>query len=220
MAVFEMGPLKAPGPDGLQPIFSHSQWDIIGSSICNLVHHIYSEPEVVRGLNETLVVLIPKNLNPESWKNYRPISLCNVIFKIVTKIIATRLRRHMSSLVAPHQCSFISGRHSSDNVVIAQEVFHSMRCKKGKKGFVVVKVDLEKAYDRLWWEFLDDTLAKIGFNDHFKHLIKCCVSTVSMSILFNGSRTEYFKPTRGIRQGDPLSPLPVCSLCWEASALY
>lgn len=147
--VFSMSPLKAPGLDGLQPIFFHSQWDMVGPSVCELVSRIFCEPGLVKNLNETLVVLIPKVMHPESLKNYRPISLCNVIYKIDTNIIATRLKKHMSLLVAPNQCSFVTGRHNSDNVVIAQEVFHLMRTKKGNKGFIAIKVDLEKAYDKL-----------------------------------------------------------------------
>lgn len=206
-AVFCMGPLKAPGPDGLQPIFFHSQWDIIGKSVCVLVRDVYANPE-------TLVVLIPKITHSETLKQFKPISLCNVIYKIITKIIANRLKRFMPSLVAPQQCSFVPGRHSSDNIVVAQEVFHSMRSKKGKKGFLAIKVDLEKAYGRIRWEFLEDTLMKVGFGDHFRKLILKCVSTATMRILFNGEKTEIFAPSRGIRQGDPLSPY-LFILCLE-----
>lgn len=111
----------------------------------------------------------------------------------------------MPNLIVPQLCSFVPGRHSYDNIVIAQKVFHSMIIKKGKRGFVVIKVDLEKAYDRLRWEFLEDT-KEVGLSPHFIRLIMSCVTSASMEILFNGARTDLFIPTRGVRQGDPLSP--------------
>lgn len=91
-AVFWIGPLNAPRPDGLQPIFFHSLWDIISRSVCDLVKEVYDHPEKISDLNETLVVLIPKVANPESLMQFRPIILCNVIYKIVSKIVATRLK--------------------------------------------------------------------------------------------------------------------------------
>lgn len=175
-AVFCMGPLKAPGPYGLQPIFFHSQWETIGGSVCELIRQIYENPDHVADLNETLVVLIPKVLNPESLKRFIPISVCNVVYKIITMVITTRLKRFMAHLVAPNQCSFVPGRQSTDNIVITQEVFHTMRYKKGKKGFLAIKVDLTKAYDRIRWEFLEEVLREVGFNDLFRKLIMKCVS--------------------------------------------
>lgn len=217
--VFSIGPLKALGPDGLQPIFFQSQWDIIGSSVCDLVRKVYLNPDMVCNLNETLVVLIPKVQYPETLNQSRPISLCNVVYKIVTKVVTNRFRRHMASLIAPHKCSFIPGRHNSENIVIAQEIFHTMRSKKGgKKGFIAVKVDLDKAYDRLRWEFIDATLQELGLGEHFRKLIMVCVSTVVMRVLFNGDTTETFFLTKDIRQEDPISPY-LFILCVEKLAI-
>ena len=94
-------------------------------------------------------MLILKIQAPERIIHYRPISLCNVIYKTVTKVITNRLRRAMPDLIAPNQCSFVPRRHSSDNIIIAQEVFHSMRILKRQTGWMAIKVDLEKAYDRI-----------------------------------------------------------------------
>jgi hypothetical protein len=112
----------------------------------------------------------------------------------------------MPLLVGPHQCSFIKGRQSTDNIIIAQEVFHSMRIKKGVKGYMAVKVDLEKAYDRLRWEFILDTLKDIGLEENFINLIYHCLSSSVMQVLFNGNHTTKLSPSQGVRQGDPLSP--------------
>src|ERR1044072_3110055 len=153
-AVFEMGPLKAPGPDGLQALFFQYQWHIIGNSVIQFVQQCFNDPQQVTQVNETLLVLIPKIEAPERIIHYRPISLCNVIYKIVTKVLTNRLKRAMADLVSPNQCSFVPGRHSSDNIIISQEIFHSMRFLHRKNGWMAIKVDLEKAYDRVRWSFL------------------------------------------------------------------
>lgn len=98
-------------------------------------------------INETLLVLIVKISTPINISQYRPISLCSVVYKTITKIIANKIQPLLPLLLKPNQCSFIPGRLIIDNIIIAQEIVHSMRFKKGKKGFVAMKVDLEKAYD-------------------------------------------------------------------------
>ena len=158
--------------------------------------------------------LIPKVDSPEFLKDFRPISLCNVSYKIITKMISNRLRPVMGKLVGQHQCSFIAGRQSSDNIIIAQEVIHSMRIKKGQTGWLAVKVDLEKAYDRLDWSFIKDTLSLVGISGRLLQLIMACISSSRLSVLWNGTPTDSFTPSRGIRQGDPLSPY-IFTLCME-----
>ncbi|XP_061369208.1 uncharacterized protein LOC133312081 [Gastrolobium bilobum] len=102
----------------------------------------------------------------------------------------------------PNQCSFVKGRHSSDNIVFAQEIFHSMGI---KKGWMAIKVDLEKVYDRLGWDFIKDTLQDIQLPEDLINLIMKCISTASMNVLWNGATTREFNPSRGVRQGDPIS---------------
>ena len=91
---------------------------------------------------------------------YRPICLCNVAYKNITKVIANRLQTILPQLVGPHQTSFIPGRHITKNIVIAQEVVHSMCKKSNNMGFMAIKVDLEKAYNRLCWDFINETLCE------------------------------------------------------------
>ncbi|XP_061363867.1 uncharacterized protein LOC133307381 [Gastrolobium bilobum] len=203
---FKMQPYKAPGADGLHAVFLHTQWDKVGESVTNFIIQIFEDPRKVESINQTLICLIPKIDNPELVSQFRPISLCNVIYKGVTKLVASRLRNHMSAIIMPNQCSFVKGRHASDNIIISQEIFHSMRSKKGKKGWMAVKVDLEKAYDRVSWSFLEETLVLIGMASSLVELIMACVTTSSINILWNGSPTEEFSPVREIIQGDPLSP--------------
>ena len=119
--------------------------------VCREVTNIFESKIVPEYLNETLISLIPKSPNPESLNNYMPISLCNTIYKIVSKIVVGRLRPHLDKLISPNQAAFVPGRQGLDNIVIAQELLHSLDTKKGKVGFMAVKVDLAKAYDRLEW---------------------------------------------------------------------
>lgn len=110
---------------------------------------IFSQSHKVSQLNDTFICLIPEVDNPSSLKQFRPISLCNVTYKIAMKSIYKRMRGIMSKLIAPMQCSFLHERHRSDNIMIAQEVIHAMKKKNGSKGFMAIKIDHKKAYDRL-----------------------------------------------------------------------
>ena len=112
----------------------------------------------------------------------------------------------MPVVIAPTQCDFIRGRSGSNNIIIAQEVIHKMRTAEGKKGYMAIKIDLEKAYDHLDWLFVVDSLRDVGLNDQLISLIWHCILSTSMNILWNGECTREFNPRRGIRQGDPLSP--------------
>lgn len=112
----------------------------------------------------------------------------------------------MSMLVNPCQSSLIPHRQSRDNVIVAQEIFHSMRVRKGKKGWLAIKIDLEKAYDCLNWEFIRETLEDIGLPNHFIQLIWHFISSTKMKVLWNGHTLEEFITSRGIRQWDPISP--------------
>ena len=148
-ALFSMGALKSPGPDGFNPLFFQHQWETVRDSVVHFVKQVFLHPERVREVNGTLIVLIPKKEHPESFRDLRPISLCNVIYKLITKVVANRMKCFMAHVISPNQCSFVPGRLSSDNIIVAQEVIHSMRVMGGKKGYMAIKIDLEKAYDRV-----------------------------------------------------------------------
>lgn len=136
------------------------------------------------------------------------------VFKIITKVIALRLREFLGNIVSPNQASFVSGRHIQDNIVIAQELIHTMDRLKRNKRFIMIKVDLEKAYDTISWNFLEETLVLIGLPDKLRSIIMDCVSSVTMRVLWNDEPTNSFRMQRGIRQGCPLSPY-LFVLCLE-----
>ncbi|KAL8138022.1 hypothetical protein V2J09_004023 [Rumex salicifolius] len=139
--------------------FNTSSFSNVGGTVDeNIMVAVRDSSSMPRGLNETLITLITKVDNPIPVSNFRPVSLCNVLYKIITKVLAIRMQPLVKDLIGPTQGSFILGRVITDNIVIGQEIIHSMRFKKGLKSWMVLKVVLKKAYDRLWWDFLVNTL--------------------------------------------------------------
>lgn len=136
----------------------------------------------------------------------RPIALCNVSYKIVTKIISQRLKSILPYVVSQHQSSFIAGRSTVDNILVMQEAIHSLNLLKANKGYKIIKLDFEKAYDRLEWNFIMESLASLNIPDNIKNLVFHCISSANLSIIWNGFPTSSFPASRGLTQGDPISP--------------
>lgn len=139
-------------------------------------------------------------------EQFRPIALCNVVYKVISKIIATQLRQHIENLIHPSQLTFIPNRAISDNVIINHEVMTYLNTKKGQNGFMTIKVDMAKAYNRIEWNILISILKVHGFSEDVGKQVYGCVSLVYYSVLTNGSPYGFFAGSRGIHQGDPMSP--------------
>ncbi|XP_060964189.1 uncharacterized protein LOC133033466 [Cannabis sativa] len=206
-ALFQMHPDKSPGPDGFNPGFYQKHWDIVGKDVTSMVQHFFSVGEFPDHLIHTNIVLIPKKTHPESMSDLRPIALCNVLYKIASKVLANRLKGCLPSVISETQSAFLPGRLITDNILVSYEIMHYLKRKqKGKQGFMALKLDMSKAYDRIEWGFLEAMLRKLGFQEHCIQLLLTCVRSVSYKFVAGGQEVGPIVPTRGLRQGDPLSP--------------
>ncbi|KAM1414771.1 hypothetical protein ACFX2I_006507 [Malus domestica] len=206
-AAMQMGGLKAPGPDGFQGIFYHSFWENVAGEINGVIEEIMNRNGNPLKINATLVVLIPKVPNPDTVSHFRPITLCNYSYKILSKIMANRIKPLLSDLISPSHNVFVAGRQIQDNIGIAYELFHFLKTRKAKRKFELgIKLDMHKAYDRVEWDFFMVIMEKMGFDPKWHSLVLGCISTVNFAIMLNGQPGSKFVPFRGLRQGDPLSP--------------
>ena len=165
-ALKQMAPLKAPGPDGMPPLFFQNYWDLVKGDITTTILNYLNSGSLPSTLNHTFVTLIPKVKNPEKVTEFRPISLCNVLYKIFSKVLANRLKRILPLLISKHQSAFLKGRLITDNILVAFETLHYMKNhNSGSISFMALKLDMSKAYDSVEWPFLEDVMRQMSFND-------------------------------------------------------
>ena len=191
-ALWSMQPYKAPGPDGLHVGFFQRFCLLVGDSVREEVENVFLTRKVPKYLNKTHIVLIPKIQGPESIGNYRPISLCNVVYEI----IVARLKPHLDSLISPYQAAFVPGRRRADNAIIVQELVHTISRMKRSRGAMAIKVDLKKEYDRIEWSFIKEMLIKFNVPQKLTELIISCVTSVSTVVLFNRGCLKSFSPLK------------------------
>ena len=215
MGMFSIHPDKAPGPDGFSASFFQSNWATVGPAITAEIRHFFSNGHLPATVNSTFIRLFPKIKDPKLVSDYRPIALCNVYYKVISKILSLRLKPILQSVISENQSAFIPGRAIADNVLITHETLHYLKTSKAKKQCsMAVKTDMSKAYDRLEWSFIKAIMMRLGFHEKWVTWVMECISTVSYSFLINDSVLGRVVPQRGIRQGDPLPPY-IFILCSE-----
>ena len=198
-----MNDSKALGPNGFSSLFFKKAWSIVGSDVVEAVESFFNSGCMLREINCTIIALVPKVPNPESMHDYRPISCCNTIYKCISKIIATRIKQCLPEIISLSQSAFVQGRSIADNVLITQDLIFNYHCNNGQPR-CALKIDI-KAYDSIGWSCIIDILSKMGTPAYLLRCIKACITTPSFFVAVYGELA--FASKRGLRQGDPLSPL-------------
>ena len=204
-ALFSIPDDKAPGPDGYTSLFFKRAWGIIGGDFTAAIRYFFSSGHLPKCVNATRITLIPKVENPRSLSDFRPISCCNVLYKCITKIVASRFREILPSVIGNAQSAFIPGRQISDSIFLTQELIRNYHLQTSSHR-CALKVDIRKAFDTVSWDFILLALRTIGIPDTMIRWIQTCITTAHFSVALNGELHGFFRSGRGIRQGDPLSP--------------
>ncbi|GJU10293.1 RNA-directed DNA polymerase, eukaryota [Tanacetum coccineum] len=202
-AVWDCGIDKSPGPDGFTFGFYRRYWSFLEKDVVQAVNYFFQHGVFPKGGNSSFIALIPKTQNANMVKDFRPITLIGSLYKIIAKILSNRLVVVLGDIVNEVQSAFVANRQILDGPFILNELLHW--CKKKKKQTIFFKVDFEKAYDSVRWDYLDDVLKNFGFGDRWRGWIQGCLRSSRGSIIVNGSPTNEFQFHRGLKQGDPLS---------------
>ena len=195
-AIKQMAPLKAPGPHDMPPVSYQNYWELLGEDVTSSVLYFLNSASLPTNLNHTFITLIPKVKNPEFVSEFWPISLCNVLYKIFSKVLANRLKKILPKIITENQRAFTKTRLISDNILVAFGSLHSMQRHTGKDDYMAIKLDMSKAYDRVEWVYLEAVMRRMGFDEKWIRLIMICITSVSYSILVNGEPTSVIVPTR------------------------
>ena len=214
LAVFGLSSTSAGGPDGFTGLFFQTCWNIVGDDLFNMVWDFLRGVDLPRYITHTHLVLLPKKKEVQTFSDMRPISLSNFVNKVISRVVHERMVHLLPDLISQNQAGFVRGRSIVENILLTQEIITDIRLRtnKGKKNGnvivpnVVMKLDMTKAYDRLSWLFLTKVLRKMGFCERFIGLIHELIGNNWYSVLINGQPHGFFHSTRGVKQGDPLSP--------------
>ena len=195
----------APGPNGFSVEFFKAFWPRLRGDIKEMLDCLHAGTLELWRLNYGVIILLPKVKLATNIKQFRPICPLNVIYKIITKTLTMRLTSVIDKVISPYQTAFIPGRNILEGVVILQEVMHEVR--SSKSSGVFIKLDFGKAYDKVKWEFLEEVLHRKGFVEKWIQWINEAVRDGRVCIDLNGDRGEFFRSYKGLKHGDPLSPL-------------
>jgi len=200
----EMQNGKAPGPDGFNVDFFKACWKKLKKDILEVVEDSRRSKKVLKAFNASFIALIPKQEKSNTVDGFRPIALCNVVYKIISKVITNRLKPLLLALISEEKMGYVEGRQILNNIIQSHEVVHSL--KRNKQAGMIIQLDLTKAYDKRSWSHIRVVLRAYGFNQNWIRWVMALVTTTSFSNLLNGARSRLFTPSRGLEKGDLLSP--------------
>ena len=216
LAPFVMHPEKAPWSDGMTSLFYQKLWDILKKDLTHIVNQFLFQGSMASGLNDTNIYLILKITKPNDMSKFHPISLCNVSYKLISKVLFQRLKKVLPYRVSETQSTYVVGRQILDNIMIAQEMFHALRAKtSGRNKRMAIKTGMSKAYDRMEWSFIEAVMRKMRFSETWIAWIMCCSTSVKYKVLMNCQSRRNIVSERGLRQGDLFSSF-IFILCREA----
>lgn len=190
--LFHMQSNKSPGPDGYSVEFFKASWSVIAKDFTIAVQSFFSKGFLPKGLNSTILALIPKKESVTEMKDYRPISCCNVLYKVISKIIANRLKGTLPRCISPNQSAFVKDRLLVENLLLATEIVKDYH-KEDITPRCALKIDIAKAFDTVHWNFLLNTLRALNIPEEFIHWIELCVCTASFSVQINGELAGFFR---------------------------
>nr|CAD1831264.1 unnamed protein product [Ananas comosus var. bracteatus] len=204
-AISSSAPEKSPGPDGFPMMFYLRFWATLKDDIMEVFNRFHSDSVDLKEINTSWVCPIPKKPDVVSVRDLRPISLIHGLAKIISKVLAKRLQCFMARLINPHQTAFIKGRNILDSFFTAHILVHHLQSSKSQA--TIFKIDFERAFDHINWNFLLAILRARGFDHLWISWISNLLHSSSTAVLFNRIPGTSFSCKRGLRQGDPLSPL-------------
>ncbi|KAL3570845.1 hypothetical protein D5086_028094 [Populus alba] len=217
-AVFSIANEKAPGPDGYSSFFFKEAWLIVGGDFYAAIQDFFHTGRLLKQVSHSIIALVPKFGNVSSPSDYRPISCCNVIYKVLSKILAGRLAQALQEIVSPMQNAFLGGRYMSDNINLVQELLRQYYRKRSSPR-CLLKVDFKKAFDSVQWDFLESLLCHLGFPAHFVLLVMQCISSASYLVAVNGDIHGFFSGHNGVRQGWVPISSQMCSSGYHSPCL-
>ncbi|WOL14239.1 hypothetical protein Cni_G23019 [Canna indica] len=201
-----LGRGKAPGPDGYSLEFFIKFWMEMKDTYCSALREFQEQGSLPNSWGQTNLVFIPKKDHPTRIKEYRPIALCNVAYKIFAKVLVNRLKPHIKQIISREQGAFVEKRRLQYNIIIISKNVNIVRKSNRKHPYFIVKLDLEKAYDGISWNALEEIWKMMNVPWRFRTWLLACLKSTNYSYVIDGLHSEWFKSFKGVRQGDPLSP--------------